>query len=269
MNSVRTSFLGCGLALTLFGNVTGCSSAEPDAVRDELAQSAGVAPSACVEIFGNAHCSLGNARLRATGDALTVSNLSTSGKDGVAISLPEAVSYIPTGTYANSAATSTVNVSAISDGVTTSTVKAVNVDGKTSYVATFTGSGQSTTYSAIFSRNGEEVARVSRIPSGQVTPALAARPRIWRWIKFHVRIVPAYVTAAAAGDVSGACSWEQDFDPNEPAMVTLADGQTIEVDNLELREDVAVGGSYPYTSFDRIDYTANGGTFTLTGEEIR
>ena len=267
MNSVRASFFGFGLTFALLGSVTGCSSEESEDTSDESAQAAGVTPAACVEFAGNAHCSLGNARLR-VGSTLTVANLSAAGKDGVAISLPEATSFIPTGTYANSAATSTLIVNAVSDGVTTSTVKAVNTDRGTSYSATFTGSGQSSTYSAIFSRNGQEVARVAGIRNGQVgVPALATPGRIWRWIKFHVRIVPA--SLAATADVSGACSWEQSFDPNAPASVTLANGQAIEVDNLELREDVPVAGSYPYTSFDRIDYTADGGTFTLEGEEIR
>lgn len=268
MNSVRTSFFGCGLTFALLGNVTGCSSAEPEDT-DKSAQAAGVTLAACVDFAGNAHCSLGNARLQVspTDGTLTVSNLRAAGKDGVAISLPEVTSFIPTGTYANSAATSTLIVNASSGGVTTSTVKAVNTDRGTSYSATFTGSGQASTYSAIFSRNGQEVARVAGIPNGQVgTPPVAARGRIWRWIRFHVRIVPASIAATA--DVSGACSWEQSFDPNAPASVTLANGQAIEVDNLELREDVPVGGSYPYTSFERVDYTADGGTFTLNGEEF-
>jgi hypothetical protein len=269
MNSARTSFFGFGLTFAFLCNVTGCSSEKPEATSDESAQADGATPAACVEFAGNEHCSLGNAKLRVspTGGTLTVSNLSAAGKDGVAINLPEVTSFIPTGTYANSAATSTLIVSAINVDVTTSTVKAVNTAPGTSYSATFTGSGQSSTYSAIFSRNGQEVARVAGIPNGQVgIPPVAALGRVWQWIKFHVRIVPASIAATA--DVSGACSWEQSFDPNAPASVTLANGQAIEVDNLELREDVPVSGSYPYTSFNRIDYTADGGTFTLTGEEI-
>lgn len=270
MNSVRTSFFGFGLAFALLGGVTGCSSSEAEDAGDENEQAAAVAPAACVDFAGNAHCSLGNAKLQLSANgALTISELSAAGRDGVAISLPEATSFIPTGTYANDAATSTVVVNAISDGVTTSTVKAVNTARGTLYSASFTGSGQSSTYSAIFSRNGREVARVAGIRNGQTgIPPVAAIGRIWRWIKFHVRIVPASIASASA-DASGACSWEQSFDPSAPAKVTLANGQVLEVDNLELREEIPVGGSYPYTSFDRIDYTADGGTFTLTGEEIR
>lgn len=266
MTSVRTSCFG--LALALLCNVTGCGSDEPQDTSDERAQAAGVTPAACVDFDGNAHCGLGNAKLRvsATDGSLTVSNLSAAGKDGVSISLPQATSYIPTGTYVNSAAASTLIANAISNGVTTSTLKAVNGARGTTYAATFTGSGQAGTYSAIYSRKGQEVARVTGIPNGQGgTPPMAAR-NIWRWIKFHVRIVPS--RRATADDVSGACSWEQSFDPNAPVSVTLASGQVIEVDNLELREDVAIGGSYPYLSFDRMEYTADGGTFTLNAEQI-
>jgi len=267
MASVRTSFFG--LTLALLCNVTACSSDEPQDLSDERAQAAGVRPAACVDFDGNAHCGLGNAKLAVSpaDGALTVSNLSAAGRDGVSISLPQATSFVPTGTYANSAAASTLIANAISNGVTTSTVKAVSTARGTSYSATFTGSNQAGTYSAIYSRNGQEVARVAGIPNGQVgTPPMAAR-NIWRWIKFHVRIVPSS-RAAAAADVSGACSWEQSFDPSAPVSVTLANGRVVEVDNLELREDVAVGGSYPYLSFDRIDYTADGGTFTLNAEKI-
>lgn len=270
MNSVRTRCFGSVLTFALFFNVAGCSSEGPEDTRDESAQAAGVTPSACVEFAGNPHCSLGIARLRvsSTGDTLTVSNLSAAGKDGVAISLPEATSFTPTGTYANSAASSTQIATANGAGVTISTMKAANTDRGTFYSATFSGGSESSTYSAIFFRNGQEVARIAGIPNGQVgVPPVAARGRIWRWIRFHVRIVPAVF--ATATDVSGACSWEQSFDPSAPASVTLGNGQAIELDNLELREDVPVGGSYPYTSFDRVDYTADGGTFTLTGEQIR
>lgn len=263
MASVRTSCFG--LAFAIF-TINGCSADEP---QDERAQPAAVQPAACIDFDGNAHCGLGNAKLAISQSdgSLTVSNLSAAGRDGVSISLPQATSYEPTGTYVNSAATSTLISNAISNGVTTSTLKAVNTARGTSYAATFTGSNQGGTYSAIYSRKGQEVARVSGIPNGQGgTPPMAAR-NIWRWIKFHVRIVPSS-RAAAAGDVTGACSWEQGFDPNAPVSVTLANGRVIEIDNLELREDVAVGGSYPYLSFDRIEYTADGGTFTLNAEQI-
>jgi hypothetical protein len=264
MNRVRTSFFGLGLAFTLLCSVTGCRIDESEEPSDELAQSAGVTPAACVSFAGNPHCSLGTARLRLSLGGLTVSGMSSAGKDGVSISLPDVTSFLPTGTYANSAATSTMIATSVNEGVSTSTVKAVNTDLGTSYSATFTGSGQASTYSAILSRNGQEVARVGGIRNGEVgIPPVLARGRIWRWIKFHVRIVPAFAA------LSGACSWEQSFDPSSPATVTLASGQTIEVDNLELLEEVSPGGGYPYLSFNRIDYTADGGTFTVTKEELR
>ncbi len=263
------SAFASSLSFALLCSVTACSTSAPEELNDETAQ--GISPAGCVEFAGNPHCGLGTAALRlsANDGSLTVTNMRSAGKDGVSISLPEATSFIPDGTYANPASTSTQIANAISDGVTTSTIKAVTTDRGTVYSATFTGNGQATTYSAILSRDGREVARIANIPNGgtglpPVQPS--ALGRIWRWIKFHVRIVPA---SAASATASGACSWEQSFDPSAPAKVTLASGQTVEIDNIELLEDVPVGGSYPYTSFDRIDYTASGGTFTLNGEEIR
>ncbi len=270
MKRVGTSVFASSLAFALLCGVSACGTSEPELPSDESAQ--GISPAGCIPFAGLLHCSKGAASLRLSpdGGSLGVFNMKTAGQDGVSIGLPEATSFIPDGTYANSATNSTQVANAISDGVTTSTIKAVTTDRGTLYSASFTGNGQATTYSAILSRSGREVARIANIPNGStgVPPVQpSALGRIWRWIKFHVRIVPASATASATA--SGACSWEQSFDADAPAKVTLANGQTVEIDNLELLEDVPVGGSYPYTSFDRIDYTSSGGTFTLNGAEIR
>lgn len=50
--------------------------------------------------------------------------------------------------------------------------------------------------------------------------------------------------------LAGACSWTIRFD-------------IIEVDQVELLEELPAKGSYAYLSFDRIDYTYDGGKVVL------
>lgn len=279
MNRVRTSFIGLGLPFALLCGLGGCKTEEPQETGDASAQAATrIDPAACVEFAGNSHCSLGAAKveLNARGE-LAVSGMRTAGKDGVAINLPDVTSFIPKGVYTRGNGTKMLARS-INEGVSTSTMSASIEQGGVVFAASFTGAGQASTYSAIYSRNGQEVARISDLGNGQVLRPIFRPCSPWpfcRWEPlppiFHIRTVLA-ANATAAGskaEASGACSWEQRFDPNEPALVTLEDGRTVEMDNLELREEIPAGGSYPYTSFNRIDYTYDGGTLVLSGEELR
>lgn len=273
MTKVRATFIGLGLPFALLAGISGCNS---DAASDSgaLGEQA-VSTANCVELAGNSHCSLGTARLALSQKGeLGVSGMRTAGKDGVAINLPDVTSFIPSGVWSRGTTGTKMVARSINEGVSTSTMNASIDQGGVMLSASFTGAGQASTYSAIYSRNGEEVGRISNIGNGTVLRPILRPcqpwPRcLWEPLPpiFHIRL--AVNTPVPTAETSGACSWEQRFNPNSPAQVTFENGETVEVDNIELREEIPAGGSYPYTSFNRIDYTYDGGTLTLTGEEIR
>jgi hypothetical protein len=272
MNRVRASFMGLGLPFALLCSVAGCKTEEPQASGDEVAQAAtGDSAASCVEFAGNTHCSLGAASVALSDKGeLSVSNMRSVGKDGVSIHLPDVTSFVPTGVFERGSTGSKMLARSINEGVSTSTMTSAIDSRGISLSASFTGNGQASSYSAIFSRDGQEVGRLSNLPNGQMIRVLPCRP--WPWCTDRPR-PPIFHIRAVAGDgdtdAAGACSWVQRFDPSAPPSVLLANGQTVAVDNIELREEVPAGGSYPYTSFNRIDYTYDGGTLLLTGEEIR
>lgn len=65
----------------------------------------------------------------------------------------------------------------------------------------------------------------------------------------------------------GGCSWG--FTSATAGEVALADGRRVLVDEISFDEIVPASGSYPYLTFDRIDYTSDAGTFVLGAESAR
>lgn len=52
-------------------------------------------------------------------------------------------------------------------------------------------------------------------------------------------------------------------------MATLPNGEVIKTDFVELQEEVSPAkSSYPYLTFNRIDYMYDGGSLTLTDEKL-
>ncbi len=274
MNKVRVSFIGLGLPFALLAGVVACKGDE--AGSGEEGEQGLLSPANCVEFAGNSHCSLGGARLALSAKGeLGVTGMRTADKDGVAIHLPDVTSFTPSGVWSRANGGAKMVARSINEGVSTSTMSASVDQGGVAFSASFTGAGQASTYSAIYSRNGEEVARIANLSNGTVLRPIFRPCSPWPrclWEPqppiFRIRTVLA-ANATSNAEASGACSWEQRFDPDAPAQVTLEDGRTVEVDHLELREEIPAGGSYPYTSFNRIDYTYDGGALTLTGEELR
>jgi hypothetical protein len=156
------------------------------------------------------------------------------------------------------------------EGVSLSTMTSISTDRDLTLSATYTANGDASTYRAIFYREGEEVGRISRIPNGgEVT--LRIYPCVpWpgcRGIRFppdfHVSSL-----AVAADENEGACGWDMSFHENSLPVLTLEDGSAVTVDRVELKEELSAKGSYPYISFNRMDYTYDGGELLLTEEEL-
>lgn len=271
MNRARTSSftssLQSGLLVLLVGGALSSCRAEEEADSSSNAQQAEAEPG-CLEFRGNRHCALGGAALTSNGEALIADGLKSAEKDGVAILLPDVKAFIPTGKFQEQGGPSTMVARSINEGVSTSTMTtSTSAEGMT-LSASFTGNGDESKYSAIFYSEGKETGRIANLPNGGsvslMWPRFPCEP--WPWCIIEPLLPPVFRVLADAPHL-GACEWG--FRTGTPMEATLSSGEHIKVDFVELREEVSPDkSSYPYLTFNRIDYLSDGGSLTLTDERI-
>jgi hypothetical protein len=276
MHGLRTAIAllpRLALPLMLLG---GCL---PDAGTDDVpasepTTSLATTNATCVDYQGISNCGLGAAVLTPSRDgSLDVTGLRTAGRDGVAFQLPEVTSFDVTGTRERSS-TGSVLTRAISDGKVTSTMTVRDtIDGFT-VSGTFTGN-TGATYNAELYNRGQRVGTVAGIKSGEGLSASWVDPEVARArIRIRIRIGFVVITitiglAATEAPTEGACVWDYGLPEDTQATTKLADGTPVTFDRVRLVENVDPAGSYPYLSFDRIDYTSSDGGFRIDGEHAQ
>lgn len=236
--------------------------------RGQVAQSATATD--CVDFQGNKHCALGAAKLAAGQASLTVTGM-RSEADGVAILLPDVTQFAATGQI-DPKSGDVLFARSINEGVSTSSMTLKRTNDGFSIAASFTGSGAGTTYTARLYNNGQTVGTIGGIPSG--TAMLMPRPcqfpppgcrwpapMPWPpWPPFRV---------IQSGPNAGACVWSAAFGAGNQVQATLADGKVVLADAIDLEEEVKGPGSYPYLTFNRIDYSGNANSGRIDTEQLK
>ena len=254
----RSLGLALGLGLALAALAACHDELAPDQEPAHPERPAQLAAPRCVAHQGLPHCALGAATLTPSRDgaSLWVGGLGDAQRDGVAILLPEVTRFAQTGDVLGPAGSSLLARS-MSDGVATSSLVAQSRRGVVELSATFTGAGAPLDYQARLYHLG---ARVGTLQLGQGASLPIVDPNEGEDFDadgdsdFHI-------------DPAGACIWGVAL--RGRAAVRLPDGRTVKVDRVELAEQVSVRGSYPYLTFDRIDYLSSMGAFTLRAETTR
>jgi len=214
----------------------------------------------CVSYQGLQHCTLGTARLSATDTELKVTNGTTSGKDGVAISTGMAETWTAELTTETSVSTAQRTVlTSLSDGSATSTATLQNNGDKLEISATYTGAGTNSTFSALVYRGDTLLASVQGLKNAQVaaTDFNSSRSNKDKGMGppkgFHVTS-------------NGECQWTftgANWD------LQLANGQVVTgADRLVLREEILGAGSYPYLGFDQILVQTTSQFITIGTESV-
>lgn len=235
----------------------------PTSERAEALAAAG-----CVEHSGFTHCSLGGASLTPSRDGatLTVGGARSAQKDGVAVVLPAVTSFVPDGKVGG-AAGSTFVARSLSAGVSTSSLTVRKSFEGYAVSAAYTGAGDTSRYDALLYRSGVQVGRIRNLGPQDSTRIFYSDPDCPRgstvpwpdclWIRPNPFNITPY----------GACNW--DLNLGSAGQVTLASGQRVTVDRISFEEIVPASGSYPYLTFDRIDYTGDVGSFQLGAESAQ
>jgi hypothetical protein len=260
------------LPVVLGASLIGCHADEPIASDLPANMQAPLHAADCTEYRDLAHCALGGATVAASRDGATlaVTSLQTAGKDGVAILLPDSTGFDVTGTR-DTSSDSTMIWRAISAGTVTSTMTVQNTDDGFTVSGEFTGS-ESGTYTAELYRAGELVGTIPGLRSG----GDGVHARNVQQLRIRIRIRIGFVViiivigrAQQATTTEGACVWDLPLQDGQEAVTTLPDGTDVTFDRVQLVEDVQGGGSYPYLTFDRLDYTSNDEAFQITDEQPR
>lgn len=245
-------------------------------------------PVTCVEFEGLNHCSIGGATLLSGDEGLTVANLGDTGQAGVNISLGGlAVSWDASVAYKNSnPSRQQVVHTAISEDKPTSTATLGLAGSRLDFAATFTGAGESSTYSVFVYRDGVYQGGLGGIPSGEVAareapggvPPLCRQP----WVRLNdclnscnysscsycYNVCEAETTSTNFHRAArAACVWE--FGTGDgPRTWELPNGVQVVGDRIVLSEEVGEGGSYPYLSFDTIVLQGTVDSVTLVNESV-
>lgn len=259
----RWSCMGVGAAVMALAASCSTEAAEPASARAEALAAAG-----CVEHSGFTHCSLGSATLTPSRDraTLTVGGARSAQKDGVAVVLPDVTSFVPDGKVGG-AAGSTFVARSLSAGVSTSSLTVRKSFAGYTVSAAYTGSGDTSRYDAILFSGGAQVGRLRNLGPLDSTRVIYSDPDCPRgstlpWPDcLWVRPNPFHITPY------GACNW--DLILGSAGQVELLDGQRVTVDRISFEEIVPASGSYPYLTFDRIDYTGDVGSFQLGAESAQ
>ncbi|QDE93197.1 hypothetical protein BHS06_31765 [Myxococcus xanthus] len=241
----------------------------------------------CVEFQGLQHCGLGAVKVSdlRKGVRIESQEKEPSGKGGVAIHTPPAAAWTAE-TQSEGAQRNFFTAYAEDVPVSTSTVDSSRES--TSYSATFTGSGDATTYSVLAYYNGRLQAAVGGIRSGDTgavgmmlpnpgwTPN--CRPRTQTYAQCESACyangysncnycnTPCSLTVGfASAQLSSACLWQ--YNVTEPG-VRLPNGQTVRADQIVLQEEISGPSNYPYLNFNRIDVQTTARSTVITGESL-
>lgn len=211
----------------------------------------------CVEFQGIRHCALGAAKLNPHPDGafLEVIGSASAERDGISAVLPEVTSYTPTGRINGRADGATLSVRAISGGKTIGTMSLARTPGGYRVAAAFTGEDSAGVYNVNLYYHDELVGQLANRPSGGTGDVLPYYRWWWWW--WWDWFWPSFWSTARSA-TPGTCVWSQQLAPGDEVLVTADSGKQVLADRFELEEVVKQGGSYPYLSFDRIDYTTTG-----------
>jgi hypothetical protein len=264
------------LAIALVGaGLAGCGDDGPVVTGDE---SPALAPRSdgtdCVEFQGRRHCRLGGAKVvpREDGKVIEVTQLAAAEQDGLSILLPDVTNFAADGRIDGTAPGSVLNVRALNDGNTVGTMSLKRTEGGYVVSAAFTGDDNTGTYNVRLYNQEALVGTVSGLASGGDGLYLPRFVPIWRWwwwwwwwpSFWNVR----QPSRLPDGPEVGACVWSIPFVAGDEVQVVADDGKPVVADRIELEEVVRRGGSYPYLTFNRIDYTTSGASMLLLGENI-
>ncbi|MFP2963428.1 hypothetical protein ACLEPN_38195 [Myxococcus sp. 1LA] len=241
----------------------------------------------CVEFQGLQHCGLGAVKVSASEKGVRIDNQEKepSGKSGVAIHMPPAAAWTSEA-VSEGAQRNFFTAYAEEVPVSTSSVNAARE--ATTYSATFTGSGDATTYSVLAYYNGRLQAAVGGIRSGDTgavgimvpnpdwTPN--CRPRTQTYTQCEAScyangyyncnycntLCPIAVGFGNA-QYHSACFWQHSV--AEPG-VRLPNGQVVRADQIVMQEEVTGPSNYPYLNFNRIDVQTTARSTVITGESF-
>lgn len=251
----------------------------------------------CVEFSGLRHCGIGDARLSVTDEGLRVDNESGSGQDGMVIHTGLATSWTA-GIFGKSDHPDSERTvfSSVSEGSTTSTASLVTEGEKTSYAASFTGAGESTTYSVMIYYQGQlqraiggvgngtigvhepgprtnpgsvqPYCRARHYDSGGRTGAQAERACMNDCVSMGYNTC-SYCTRPCTATFNtrpnASCEWR--FDVAYPYL-ELADGSEVLGDQIVLSEEVRGPASYPYLGFDEIHIQSTMKAMQIVSESV-
>ena len=273
------------LAGLLTSTLMGCQADDPDPDPED-APSGLAAPAIttqCMDFGGLQNCALGAATVRPSGDgtAMDVTGLRRAGQDGIATFLPATRTFTMLG-RSTADPKSTEISRAINQGEIISTMTAQHNANGLALTGTFTGNADAT-YNANLYKDGRLVGTVPGLKSNaqglQIYPGPEAQNRIiiiiifWGFDNIDIWIIfdanGQKTRAALPPPDAGACVWKVDLAKESDPHVTLPDGSSVGVDHIEMVENVNAAGSYPYMSFDRIDYSSNAGALHVTSETAR
>ncbi|QDE71527.1 hypothetical protein BHS09_33595 [Myxococcus xanthus] len=241
----------------------------------------------CVEFQGLQHCGLGAAKVSGSEKGVRIDSQEKepSVKNGVAIYMPPAAAWTAE-TVSDGAQRNFFTAYAEEVPVSTSSVNASRES--TSYSATFTGSGDATTYSVLAYYNGRLQAAVGGIRSGDTgavgimvpnpgwTPNCRPRNQTYAQCEAscyangysncnYCNTVCRMTVGFANAQLHSACLWQHTV--AEPG-VRLPNGQTVRADQIVMQEEITGPSNYPYLNFNRIDVQTTARSTVITGESI-
>jgi hypothetical protein len=240
----------------------------------------------CVKFQGLNHCGIGAARVSGSEKDVRIDVPEATGKDGISIQLPSAEAW--TAEFVSDDDVHRDLFTAVAEGAPVSTTTMDSKPDATTYSATFTGSGEGTTYSVLAYYNGKLQAAVGGIPSGtqgaasrfipngSQPPSCRRLPQTYSqcleacdnigYVNCDYCSTPCRTILSFKNDrLTGACSWTVGV--NEPA-VTLANGKEVLADQLVLLEEVVGPSNYPYLDFNRIDLQTTARSTVITAESF-
>ena len=226
---------------------------------------AAFASQACVDFEGLRHCAVGGASLSLDSTGLRVNAGGTAGAGGVHIEMEGATAWSIGTDFQGSNASFTSTAFAQGEAVSSMTLQ--QEGDRVAATAAFTGGGANSTYAVMVYRNGQFQGGVGNIGDLDPTYLPAGEwywdpvTQTWRW-----RIRPRRV-GFANHRLTGACIHTVEYE--SPVTVRLPNGQQLQGDRVELVEEVAGQGSYPYLTFDAMRVTGSFQPLTITSESVQ
>mgnify|MGYP000340708731 CR=1 FL=1 len=210
----------------------------------------------CIDFQGLRHCAAGAAKLvpHQEGALLEVVGGADPGKDGIAIALPEVTSYTPTGRINGKADDAAFSVRAMAGGKTIGTMNMARTPTGYRVSAAFTGDDSAGAYNVNLYYRDQLVGQLANRPVGSTVDL--PYYRFWWWDWWWWWWWPSFWNVERGPHV-GSCVWSMPLAQGDEVLVTADSGKPVLADRFELEEVVSKAGSYPYLSFDRIEYTSN------------